>query len=246
MNMDRLPDDEYGELLELIGGHCVGLLVNRYGNVGDELILRGTQELFSRHNIAFRLVEETEIASGQRPQDITLLAEPGGGNLGTRPGLRSPKRRRLLAKLAGPKIILPQSASDSNEDLHGFDTVFAREETTWKMLRNTHADVRMAPDLALSIELPRSQPALETGVFLRSDGERVGRAGVDPAKLVADGDEYIRLAGQFRKVTTNRLHFAIASLLQGQTAVIRRNSYHKNLSMYETWLHRFEQAMWED
>lgn len=112
------------------------------------------------------------------PEDVSLIAEPGGGNLGAR--LRaSPGRRRRLAKIPRLKIILPQTASDAAEDLSEFDTVYAREETTWQLLRRLHRDVRLVPDMALSLRLPASQPAHEQGLFLRSDREATGEVGAD-------------------------------------------------------------------
>lgn len=242
----RLPDEHYADLLDRLRGESLGLAPNRYGNVGDELIQRGTLELLRRHGVPCRILRDEEIAAGAWPDDVSLVAEPGGGNLGTRPGLSSPRRRVLLARLPGPKIILPQSASDPDEDLGAFDTVFAREETTWRMLREVHPDVRLAPDMALLLDLPSSEPIHEAGTFLRDDIERHGPGGSDPVRLVATADEYLTLAGSYRRVVTNRLHFAIAALLQGQSAVLKANSYHKNRSMFETWLHRFPRAVWGD
>ena len=54
------------------------------------------------------------------------------------------------------------------------------------------------------------------------------------------------LAGRHRRVVTNRLHFAIAALLQGRSAALTANGYHKNRSMFDTWLRRFPNASWED
>jgi exopolysaccharide biosynthesis predicted pyruvyltransferase EpsI len=242
----RWPDELYDELLTRLRGHSVGLAVNRFGNFGDGLIQRGTLELLQRHGVTCRLLREDEIAGETWPTGVTLVAEPGGGNLGTRPGLSSPKRRMQLAKLPGPKIILPQSASDPHEDLSAFETVFVREETSWRMLRTVHPDVRLVPDMALLLDLEPSTPVHQDGTFMRDDIERYGSGGVDPAQLVSSVDAYIALAGSYRRVVTNRLHFAIAALLQGQSAVLKASCYHKNRSMFDAWLHRFSQAAWGD
>lgn len=62
--------------------------------------------------------------------------------------------------------------------------------------------------------------------------------------LVSSVTEYMALAGSFRRIITNWLHFGIAALLQGQSLVLKANSYHKNRSIYETWLARFPSAVW--
>ncbi len=237
-------DAHFADLLARLRGHSVGLVHNRHGNWGDGLIERATLELFRRNGVVCRLLREKEISTGRWPEGITLIAEPGGGNLGARPGLASPRRRKLLAALAGPKIILPQTASDAGEDLSAFETVYVREETSLRILRTAHADVRLVPDLALLLEFPPSSPIHEEGLFLRGDLERLGAGGTDPAKTAASVEEYVRLAGSYRRVVTNRLHFAVAALLQGQVAVLRPSNYHKNLSMFETWLHRFPNCFW--
>ena len=59
-----------------------------------------------------------------------MVLEPGGGNIGTRPGLGCPRRRAASARWPVPKIVLPQTASDPGEHLTAFKTVYAREETT--------------------------------------------------------------------------------------------------------------------
>jgi hypothetical protein len=141
---------------------------------------------------------DEEVTVGTMPRDVTLIAEPGGGSLGTRvPG--SPRRRRQLAAIPGPKIILPQTASDAGEDLSGFETVYAREETTWSMLRATHPDVRLMPDLALSLRLQLSTPDRVQGEFLRTDLEATVR-GCDPVTYCDSVDAYLALAGRYQRV----------------------------------------------
>jgi hypothetical protein len=40
----------------------------------------------------------------------------------------------------------------------------------------------------------------------------------------------------FEHIVTDRLHFAIAGLMTGRDVSLLPNGYHKNRSMYETWL----------
>jgi len=219
-----LPEAHFADIVNRVRGHSVGLAPNRYGNVGDELIKRGALKLFRQCGIRCRMLTNEEVAAGRCPDDVSLVAEPGGGNLGSRPGLSSPRRRKLLSRMPGPRIILPQSASDAAEDLSTFQTVYAREETTWKLLRAVHPDVRLAPDLALALDITPSTPVHDLGSFFRDDIERHGARGSDPVASVSTADEYLALAGSYRRVVTNRLHFAIAALLQGQSTVLKANS----------------------
>jgi exopolysaccharide biosynthesis predicted pyruvyltransferase EpsI len=47
---------------------------------------------------------------------------------------------------------------------------------------------------------------------------------------------YLRLASRYEVIMTDRLHFAVAGILLDRKVVLLPNSYHKNASMYETWL----------
>jgi exopolysaccharide biosynthesis predicted pyruvyltransferase EpsI len=243
----RFDDSHFDELLEVLRGHTVGLAVNHFGNFGDGLIHFGTLALLQRHNISCHVLSDDELATGSIPANVTLIAEPGGGNLGARPGLRSPERRRVLGQLSCRKLILPQSASDAGEDLASFDIVFARERTTYSILQGTHRNVKMAPDLALALDLEVSQPMFGEGSFFRNDVERTSVVEAkDPVQLVTSLQDYVALAGCYCHVVTNRLHFGIAALLQGQAATLTANSYHKNRSMFDTWLRHFPKAAWRD
>ncbi|MEZ6066062.1 MAG: hypothetical protein R3B90_10215 [Planctomycetaceae bacterium] len=51
-------------------------------------------------------------------------------------------------------------------------------------------------------------------------------------------DEYLRLAGRYAQIITDRLHFAVCGLLCSRRVILCPNAYHKNLGMWETWLHR--------
>lgn len=237
-------DQHYAELLELLRGQVVGLVVNRFGNYGDHMIRRATGEMFTRNRIEWRSVDEQLLTASRLPSEITLLAEPGGGSLGTAVK-GSPRRRRQLAKIALPKIILPQTAADPHEDLSAFQTVFAREQTTWQMLRSVHPDVRLAPDMALSLRLPSSTPDRLRGEFLRTDREAT-IPGCDPVAYCDSVEAYLKLAGRYQRVVTNRLHFALAAILQDQRCTLRPNSYHKNRSFYESWLTECPLVEWEE
>lgn len=192
--------------------------------------------MFQHFEIAHRTVNVNELRPGYWPADVTVLAEPGGGSLGTRAGLGSPHRRQVLAQMAGPKVILPQTTSDAGEDLSAFDTVFVRESTSRDLLRRL-SDVRLAPDMALCLQFQAAHPVEEEGVFFRSDIERLGAGGQgDPVEMCSTTQQYVELAARYKRITTNRLHFALAAMLQGVDVALCPGSYHKNLSVYRTWL----------
>lgn len=211
-------------------------MTNPYGNVGDQLITQGTIHLFQQFDIPFRSLRTDEIRPGHWPNDITILAEPGGGNVGTRSGLGSPKRRQVLSQMPGPKIILPQTVSDGGEDLAAFDTVFVRDETSLKLLGHL-PDVRLVPDMALCLQFPQAKPTQEEGVFYRTDIEKLLTGGIgDPVSMCQTTQQYLELAGSYKRILTNRLHFGLAAMMQGVDVVLRPCSYHKVTSIYQTWL----------
>jgi hypothetical protein len=61
----------------------------------------------------------------------------------------------------------------------------------------------------------------------------------DPIEMVGpDPVDYVRAAACYANIYTDRLHFAISGLLAGRSVTLLGNSYHKNRSMWETWLRR--------
>jgi exopolysaccharide biosynthesis predicted pyruvyltransferase EpsI len=44
------------------------------------------------------------------------------------------------------------------------------------------------------------------------------------------------MASRYRRIITDRLHFAIAGLHAGREVTLLPNNSHKNRSMHETWL----------
>jgi exopolysaccharide biosynthesis predicted pyruvyltransferase EpsI len=75
------------------------------------------------------------------------------------------------------------------------------------------------------------------GMLMRKDKESIysGKQ-IDPAGLAKDWKEYLSLASTYAKIGTDRLHFAIAGLMTGADVTLYPNIYHKNKSMWMTWL----------
>lgn len=54
--------------------------------------------------------------------------------------------------------------------------------------------------------------------------------------MVDSGDHLLALLSPYKTIITDRLHVATGAMLLRKTTVLMPNFYHKNKSMYETWL----------
>lgn len=221
------------QAFEHVFGPLVGLrigFVRPIGNVGDALIELAMHQLMREFGVHWRVVDP-----GQRcPRSIDLLIFGGGGNMGTLYPECYSLRTRALA-LGPPVVVFPQSFT-SPED-RGFHRVYVRERASLAL----HPTGILAPDLALGLAWPAPpRPIRDLGLFLRRDGERTSprRPWVfqDPVKRCREPAAYLALAARYRRIITDRLHFAIAGLHAGREVTLLANSYHKNRSMHETWL----------
>jgi exopolysaccharide biosynthesis predicted pyruvyltransferase EpsI len=84
------------------------------------------------------------------------------------------------------------------------------------------------------------EPGEDIGLFARTDLEKTDTYHLlslgDPARMCASVEEYFSLASRYRKICTNRLHFAIAGLILGREVVLLPNSYFKNRELWVAWL----------
>lgn len=207
-------------------------IVDGYGNVGDRLIYEATRQLLDAFDVRWKTVEPEDVDG-----DVALLF--GGGNLGSIYTGEVEKRQqatKICAERGIPSIVLPQSAMGPEEET--WDQLWLRETESRKFFPNA----RLAPDLALGFDFSISEtPTEDHGVWLRTDVERWGdRSDLvsrgDPAPECATPAAYLRLAARYRRISTDRLHFAICGLICGREVTLYPNSYHKNRSMWETWL----------
>ena len=223
----RLLDaDRFAHVFTPLVGHRVGY-VRSIGNVGDDLIELATVQLLDEFGIRWRLQASTEQA------DVDYLLFSGGGNMGSRYANNHQIRSQALA-LGPPLIILPQSFTDRED--RPFAKVFVRERASLAL----RPDGILAPDLALGLAwTPPPRPDRDLGILLRRDRERSGRRRLlacDPVKWCRTPTEYLGLAARYRRIITDRLHFAVAGLHAGRDVTLLANDYHKNRSMHETWL----------
>ncbi|MBD3672550.1 MAG: polysaccharide pyruvyl transferase family protein [Planctomycetaceae bacterium] len=226
--MAHLPASRFSPVFEPLQGKQIGF-VRPLGNVGDLLIEQATVQLFDHFRVQWR-----DWSPHQSLEGIQELVFGGGGNMGET--YRSNWDLRGACLETGlPVTILPQSFLGPED--RPFHRVFVRENASFKFA----PEAILAPDLALAYEPKTSfPPAVETlGVFLRKDQEAHAVPpwySQDPVKLARTPEEYLRLAARYESLITNRLHMAVAGILQDRHVILLPNSYHKNRSLYETWL----------
>ena len=223
-----LPLDAFAPVFEPLAGRRIGY-VRPYGNVGDDLIEWATRQLFDEFAIDWQVCDPDVNGA----DDFDELVFGGGGNMGARYRNNWELRGKVLA-LGLPVTILPQSFTSSEE--RPYRRVYVRERASMAFCPQGI----LAPDLALGLRHPVCRlPTRGLGVFLRRDPERA--AGLrwfsrDPVRLCRSPQEYLDLAASYERIVTDRLHFAICGLLAGRDTTLLPNDYHKNTSMFETWL----------
>lgn len=226
--MPLLPMKMFAPVFEPLRGKMVGF-IRPIGNVGDDLIAMATHQLFDNFAIRWREVTPHDCA------DCDELAFGGGGNMGSMYQNNWDLRTRCL-ETGLPVTILPQSFTTAEE--REFHRVYVRERESQKLCPTGI----LAPDLALGLEYAtKTRPRVELGVFLRRDRETAQGSWFrwrrkDPARMCDSAIEYLELAAQHSRIITDRLHFAICGLTVGRQVALLGNSYHKNRSIYETWL----------
>jgi exopolysaccharide biosynthesis predicted pyruvyltransferase EpsI len=226
--MPLLQHERFAPIFESLQGKRIGF-VEPQGNVGDRLITLATQQLFATFDIAWRQVDPDSVG------DCEELVFGGGGNMGTHYVGNWDLRTRCLAS-GLPVTVLPQSFL-TRED-RPFRRVYVRERASLAL----HPTGILAPDLALGLDYPSTtEPLFARGIFLRRDPESARPRWCrwwsrDPARLCQTPAEYFALAARYAHLITDRLHFAICGLILGRRVTLIGNSYHKNASLYETWL----------
>lgn len=211
-------------------------LVDGIGNYGDHMIYAATRQLLGFFDIQW----ETWNPDTTRSVGVDAVLLFGGGNLGSCYQGEISRRRSAIefaSHLNLPATILPQSAMFANEDT-GNAKIYLRELESLKL----YPQGCLAPDLALGLDYePTSHRGSGTGCFLREDAEK--KHGIqcelnqgDPLKLCKSVKDYLELPSRFQHIVTNRLHFAVASLLNNRRTTLMPNSYHKNRSMWAVWL----------
>lgn len=222
-----LPYNTYNHVFGPFRGARVYFFTG-HGNVGDDLIHAATRQLFRHYSII-------EVGPDDHPE---VAMYGGGGNMGHLYPSCKAIRTEVIGRLKCPVIILPQSWSGPD------DTRASRYYVRENVSLMYCPVAQLAPDLALCYDIGHSIRKTDpVGVFFRQDVEgtidrhksSLANLG-DPTYLVKNYIEYVELAGRYRHIHTDRLHFAIAGMLAGSQVTLYPNSYHKNQAIYEMWL----------
>lgn len=233
-----VPLEAFFGPFEPIAGRQVFFAPNP-GNVGDYLIESATRQLFRVYGVT--VVEDLEAADA--------LVVGGGGSWGNQYSWISERRQATIDtadSLRMPVIVFPQSVRwpDREPVSSAISRFFARERASQVLVPRSE----LAPDPAMAYTpAHRFSRGVGVGMHLRTGPEALfdcatpKNAG-DPTGCIpyvskqSAVDEYVRLAARYERVVTDRLHFAMAALIAGRHATLLPNVYHKNRSMYETWL----------
>lgn len=222
--MRLLQKEQFAAIFEPLKGQHVAV-TDGVGNVGDRIIDAATRQLLSDFGIRWQTINPF-----CDPVEADLILLFGGGSMGA---WRAAAHRRAALDSGVPCILLPQSFMAPDDT--PFTKVFVREQGS----RQFRPDGILAPDLAMGYEFPEVGPPLyEQGTFLRHDGHSnfPALAKVDPCATCYTVGQYIDFASRYQHVVTDRLHLAITALGIGRRATLLPASYHKNRSMWETWL----------
>lgn len=233
-SMPLIAQDQYKGLFRPLLNNKTGFL-QLPGNHGDSMIAMATRQMFHFFGCEFREIGLDEITNRRLVGPVDQIVIGGGGSMGKKYRWNYELRRKV-SDLGVPVIVFPQTIVDSGEDLTVYRKVYAREQIS----ADTYG-IEMSPDLALGLSWNCAVTTKNgLGVFLRNDWERLQRECEcsigDPVELSSSVNEYIALAGSYREIVTDRVHFAIAGLMQGADVTLLNGAYFKNRSLYDSWL----------
>jgi pyruvyl transferase EpsO len=159
-----------------------------YDNVGDLLILKGTEEFFKKNNIKIvKRFSWLNFNKGTKiPTNCTIVCQ-GGGNFGDLYVPHREIRNYLVTNYPKNKIIiLPQSIYYENNDNLARDAaifkqhkqlhLFVRDENSYKLAKDTFSkNVYLSPDMAHQLwpldSVSVSDSSKDTLNFIRTDKE---------------------------------------------------------------------------
>jgi exopolysaccharide biosynthesis predicted pyruvyltransferase EpsI len=224
-----LREEFFAEVFSGLKGKKIGF-VKPLGNLGDELIFSATCQLFDYFKIDWQEVNLDSVS-----KEIEELVYGGGGSMGLEsPYLENIELRKKMLATGLPITIFPQSFI-SPEPLP-YKKVFVREKESLKFYPNAV----LAPDLALGFKTTvQKRPVKKLTFVLRKDGESVFSHRTlfnDFYQYANNLEDYLNFVANYETVITDRLHVGIATLIAKRRLILLPNSYHKNRSMYETWL----------
>jgi exopolysaccharide biosynthesis predicted pyruvyltransferase EpsI len=227
------------EKFDIIFNEIIGkkvYFVSNLGWTGDCLIDDAARQLFKHYEIKETSIEEAD-----------YFIESGGGNLGNGYYETYLKRKKILdiAMQQNKKvIILPKSFYGNIQEIPNcIYKLYAREKITKVLIKQSI----LAPDLALGYKYKGeiTKPINRLGLFIRDDenlfnGKKYENNLGDPRRIIEENklnfNHLFKLAMDYEIICTDRLHFAIASMIIGRKVILMPNSYFKNYGMWLTWL----------
>lgn len=237
-----IKDLAYWKLIQLVKDKKV-LLHEPYGNIGDVLLQDATKQLFSRYHVEYKVCTPDAIPE---TTDAQILVYGAGGNVSGRYQTEKTVEQlsNLTKKVGIPFVCFPQSIEHWKPHLLLFDHLFLRDQVSVNLACHHGTFAELVPDvgLAYSPNFPIPVATQGTGYFTRSDGEKRQPRGDgynDPASHCHTVRAYIEHAARYKKIVTDRLHFAISGILAKREVVLCRNDYHKNESIWNSYLHLF-------
>lgn len=248
---NRLMDlSHFAPIFEPLRGKRVVLTEGVGWNPGDVILYQATRQLCDEFEISYTRNDYREA------QHVFLFA--GGNVIGPYVNETRERYDALVKayKQGLPMTLLPQSIwfplrqhyseqSPPNipcECLYPVERIFARERVS--LLNCSRA--QLAPDLALGYVFP-DEPE-NNGLrryavrhVIRRDLEGVvakqlGKTGTKEQIRWKNWIHFLSVARSADHVYTDRLHIAIAAMAYGRRVTLIGNSYHKNASMFDTWL----------
>lgn len=161
--------DRHFEILKLIKGRPVHLLdIPVYGNVGDLLILKGTEKFLKDNQVnVVQIASIYNFNARIKPNDVLLFQ--GGGNFGDLYPLHQMHRESLISKHRSNRVIvLPQSIFFESKvafdkcasvlSLHPDLHLLVRDEDSLKSASQMTKHCYLMPDMAHQLYSPNVKP----------------------------------------------------------------------------------------
>ena len=207
------------------------------GNVGDQLILAGTERLLEAENIEFHRVGFSDVGQGSPDWSEATLVVPGSGSMTHFWHEWLPATVKTASKFFDRVVILPSEYEPDvgvvGEALSISNVFpFAREVGSYGRIKQLgHADLALDPalyafDFLPIDDAPRSDEALgRVLVAMRTDaGSLLGEQGLQPVTgnddislTAADLTGFLDVIRAADTVVTDRLHVVVASVMLGKT-----------------------------
>jgi len=237
--MRLLDIKNYDAVFDPLRGKTVAI-IDGFGNVGDDLLYLATRkfcEHYQIEHITVNILADDPIPSCDK---ILLFA---GGNIGMRKCTAI--RKKVFESTDIPCWLLPQSVM-IKEELR-CEKIFLRETVS----REVMGYGEIAPDLALGFDFPENlgDKTYNNGLFLRKNPTVFRHVETslryDPAIYCYTPEQYWQFANKYRKIQTDRLHFAICALAMSVETTLLPVHYHKNKAMFDEWLEKLG-CYWSD